>query len=324
MIRPTRLNESVLFILTRHRNSDSLPATKFAGPQKQVMNESVLLDFDHSVKPLPGVHTVPLGDRQEAIRYGCSLTDLDRLDAVLNRQGVAFPPVTFLGSGDFHHVSYLMIRRLRTLGSFQVVVFDNHPDNMRFPWGIHCGSWVHHVCRLPFVSRVTVLGITSGDIRGYHLFENHLRSLYSGKLTYFCLSPVPTLARVLGLSGIRDGRRQGNDLSKLIQDHILTADSHPVYLSIDKDVLSSRVVRTNWDQGVLTEESLIDAARFLKPHILAADVTGEISFHPYRRIWKRILSRLDGQSASPPPDLELHQRRHQTINQKLFSILSPA
>ena len=63
-----------------------------------------------------------------------------------------------MGSGDFHHVSYLLIERLRRLGrQIQVVVFDNHPDNMRYPFGIHCGSWVWHVSRLPFVERVHVV-----------------------------------------------------------------------------------------------------------------------------------------------------------------------
>lgn len=288
------------------------------------MNESVILDFDHSVKPLPGVRTVPLAEWEDAIRYGCSLSNMDHLETALNRQNIDLPPVTFLGSGDFHHVSYLMVKRLRSKGPFQVVVFDNHPDNMRFPWGIHCGSWVHHVCRLPFVSSVTVIGITSGDIRGYHLFENHLRSLYSGKLAYFCLSPVPILARALGLSGIRDCRGEQDDLPKLIQRLVLNTDSHPVYLSIDKDVLSSGVVRTNWDQGILSEENLINAVRFLKPYLLAADITGEISFHAYRQSWKKVLSRMDGQSSSPPPDLDRHQRRHQLLNEKLLSILSPA
>ncbi|MBI3596923.1 MAG: arginase family protein, partial [Nitrospirae bacterium] len=155
---------------------------------------ALILDFDHSVLPLAGARTVAMNEWQGVIRYGCSLADLERLEAALETKIDDGPRLSFLGSGDFHHVSYLMIKRLHSKGSFQVVVFDNHPDNMRFPWGIHCGSWVHHVCRLPFVSRVTVIGITSGDIRGYHLFENHLRSLFTGKLTYLCLAPVPPLA----------------------------------------------------------------------------------------------------------------------------------
>jgi len=168
---------------------------------------------------------------------------------------------------------------------------------------------------------VTVLGITSNDVRGFHLFENHLRSLYAGKLSYLCLSPVPTLARRLGLSGIKDCRDEQDRLSERIQSDILNVDSHPVYLSIDKDVLSPRVVQTNWDQGVLTEETLIEAVRFLKPRLLAADVTGEISFYPYPQLWKKALSRLDGQSPSPPSDLDQLQRRHQALNEKLVSIL---
>jgi len=287
------------------------------------MKESLILDFDRSLLPLAGVRTVALNDWQGVIRYGCSLADLERFETALNAQTDAEPRLTFLGSGDFHHVSYLLIKRLRFMGPFQVVVFDNHPDNMRFPWGIHCGSWVHHVCRLPFVSRVTVIGITSDDIRGYHFFENHLRSLYTGKLSYLCLSPVPMLARRLGFYGIKDCRNEQNRLPERIQSDVLDIDSHPIYLSIDKDVLSPRVVRTNWDQGVLTEENLTEAVNFLKPHLVAADVTGEISFYLYPQLWKKTLSRLDGQSPSPPLDLDQHQRRHQTLNEKLISILRP-
>jgi len=287
------------------------------------MKEPLILDFDRSVLPLSGVRTVAFNDWQEVIRYGCSLANLERFETALNAQTDAEPRLSFLGSGDFHHVSYLLIKRLRFMGPFQVVVFDNHPDNMRFPWGIHCGSWVHHVCRLPFVSRVTVIGITSDDLRGYHFFENHLRSIYRGKLSYLCLSPVPTLARRLGLSGIKDCRDDQNRLPERIQSDVLNVDPHPIYLSIDKDVLSPRVVRTNWDQGVLTEENLLEAVRFLKPHLLAADVTGEISFYPYPQLWKKALSRLDGQSSSSPPDLDHHQRRHQALNEKLISILRP-
>ncbi|HUK55759.1 MAG TPA: hypothetical protein VLY20_03795 [Nitrospiria bacterium] len=287
------------------------------------MKEPLILDFDRSVLSLAGVSTVPLNDWQRVIRYGCSLADIERLETVLNAQMDEGPRLAFLGSGDFHHVSYLMIRRLHSMGPFQVVVFDNHPDNMRFPWGIHCGSWVHHVCRLPFVSRVTVVGITSDDIRGFHLFENHLRPLYAGKLFYFCFSPVPMLARRLGLSGIKDFRDGQNRLSERIRTDILNVDCDPVYLSIDKDVLSPRIVRTNWDQGILTEENLFEAVRFLKPRLLAADVTGEISFYRYPQPWKRVLSRLDGQSPPSPADLDQHQHRHRTLNEKLISILRP-
>ncbi|MBI3804356.1 MAG: hypothetical protein HY282_11410 [Nitrospirae bacterium] len=284
------------------------------------MDQSALLDFDRSVLPLPNVRSFSLQDWEERIRYGCTLRDLKELEATLQSAPLGLPRLTFLGSGDFHHVSYLLIKRLEALGPMQVIVFDNHPDNMRYPWGIHCGSWVRHVCRLPFVSRVVVIGITSNDIQSRHLLENYLRPLYSGKLRYVCFSPPPRLARLLGLSSIQSSESDVDTLRRLMED-LLKSDRHPVYLSIDKDVLSPETVQTNWDQGRLEGESLLAAVAVLKPFLVAADVTGEISSYTYRTFWKRMLTRLDGQSPPLPTDLEKQQQQQQRFNQKLAALI---
>lgn len=286
------------------------------------MTKPVILDFDNSVQPLPGCRRIPLQDWQERIRYGCSLRDLAALEDTLNHHNLGFSDVAFLGSGDFHHVSFLLIRRMEAKGRIQIVIFDNHPDNMRYPWGIHCGSWVHHVCRLPFVSRVTVIGITSNDIRWSHLPENYLLPLYAGKLRYLCLSPISRLGRLLGLSGIRDFRAGEESLPHKIVSYLRDADRDPIYLSIDKDVLSSRAVQTNWDQGILTEEELIRSVECLQPSVIAADITGEISFYSYRKRWKKLLSTLDGQSPAPPAHLDQLQEQHHQINEKILKALS--
>lgn len=53
----------------------------------------------------------------------------------------------------------------------------------------------------------------------------------------------------------------------------------PVYLSIDKDVLSGDYARTNWDQGAMTLPQLKDAVRAIasRHEILGIDVCGELS-----------------------------------------------
>ena len=50
-------------------------------------------------------------------------------------------PFLVYGSGDFHHLSALWIRRLTE--PFVLVSFDNHPDwDVRPPrWG--CGGWIN-------------------------------------------------------------------------------------------------------------------------------------------------------------------------------------
>ena len=149
----------------------------------------LILNFDGSVQPFPGAETVELRGKEEAIRYGCGHGALQDLECHLRPILASRPKLAFMGSGDFHHVSYLLIKQLASLETpIQVLVFDNHPDNMRYPFGIHCGSWVRHVSQLPFITRVLVAGIASTDVEPGHVWENYLTPLYSGKVVYFCVN----------------------------------------------------------------------------------------------------------------------------------------
>lgn len=82
--------------------------------------------------------------------------------------------------------------------------------------------------------------------------------------------------------------------------HILDALHLPVYISIDKDVLSRKVLRTNWDQGIMTEaEFRHELDRFtMDPdiHILGVDICGEPAYNACRRLLDdtRDLRRSDG------------------------------
>ena len=82
--------------------------------------------------------------------------------------------------------------------------------------------------------------------------------------------------------------------------HLLDALHLPVYISIDKDVLSRKVMRTNWDQGIMTEaEFRCELDRFtMDPdiHILGVDICGEPAYNACRRLLDdtRDLRRSDG------------------------------
>ena len=164
--------------------------------------DPVVLDLDASVGALPGEHRLPLAEWQEAVRFGCTLSMLRRFTAAIDPRLPARHGPVLLGSGDFHHLSWPLIERCaarRAPRSLRVVVLDNHPDNMRFPFGVHCGSWVRRVARLPAVAQVHVLGITSGDIGWRHAWENHWAPLRAGRLVYWSTGVDVAWARRLGL-----------------------------------------------------------------------------------------------------------------------------
>ncbi len=243
------------------------------------------------------------------------------LDIALGEFAEMSPETIFMGSGDYHHLSYLLIKRYAALGHpLQVVLFDNHPDNMRYPFGIHCGSWVWHVSRLPFVSRVHVLGITSRDVEAAHGWENHLRNLRSGKVRYWCVGRNLGWMKGLGITQSRSFESTALMLEAFAGE--IGRSREPVYLTIDKDVLSPEDVQTNWDQGVMRLYEMRSAIDLFRTRIVGSDVTGEVSVYHYQSRFKRLLSGLDGQAEMEANKLARWQAQHQQVNQQILGWLA--
>jgi hypothetical protein len=293
----------------------------------------VVLDLDGSVGALPGELRLALAsDWQEALRFGCGLGRLQHFSAALQSQ---LPPFTehgtvFMGSGDFHHLSWpLIVRCVAAHGCtsqqpLRVLVLDNHPDNMRFPWGVHCGSWVRRVAMLPQVSHIHVLGITSHDIGLGHAWENYLTPLRAGRLTYWSVGVDTGWARWLGLQERFRCFPDADALTCAVL-RMLSADLQPTYLSIDKDVFDPSVVRTNWDQGVLQAHHAFSMISALRGHLAGSDVTGDVSAYRYRTAWKRWLSAGDGQqTAEVDAALPEWQVAQAAFNQELLRQLEKA
>lgn len=284
------------------------------------MRRSRVLDLDGSVAGRVVADVVPLLALQDRFRFGCSLGDLRWLAGSLDAALGPSPGVVFLGSGDFHHLSLLLIERAARAGALEVVVLDNHPDNMRWPGGIHCGSWVRHVVSLAAVTHVHVLGITSPDISASRLWQNYLLPLLRGKLTYWSVGrPATWLHRFAGRTAFRNFDSPDELCDAFCAEQRQRGAGAPVYLSIDKDVLSPTQVTCNWDQGCFEEPHLLRALTALHGRIVGCDITGEISAHQYRSRWKRWASALDAQPAVDPLKLERQQLEHVRLNARLQS-----
>lgn len=289
------------------------------------MRHPVILNFDDSIGEIEQSIKIDLTEWQESIRFGCSFAKYKKLAANIYAQLPAQIGTVLMGSGDYHHISLMLIERLKQQlkpkQQIQVVIFDNHPDNMRYPFGIHCGSWVSHAAKLPFISHVHVIGITSPDIGIFHAWENRLTPLLKNKLTYWSMDVNVNWAKKLGM---KNAFLKFNSPNELITAFIAEQyhDTSPVYLSIDKDVLSEEVVKTNWDQGKLKPYHLYDVIAALNDRIIGSDICGEISTFKYASRFKQFLSQLDQQPMISESDLKAYQSQQQALNLELLSCIS--
>ena len=285
------------------------------------MISPVVLDIDGSVGAQPGALVLPLGAWQERVRFGCGMRTFGDFSRALERTLPDKYGTVFVGSGDFHHVSHALIARRAADGPFKVVVLDNHPDNMRFPFGIHCGSWVRHVAALPWVRHVHVLGITSRDVAVAHAWENYFTPLRSGKLTNWCIGVDTGWAVRLGLGE----RFLSFDSTAELLDRFAESVRHdrtPIYLTIDKDVLSPATAHTNWDQGCMSEAEMMETIAHCRGRLIGSDITGDVSSYRYRTWWKRWLTALDRQPDVSGGKLAGWQREQHAINLRLMDALA--
>ena len=100
--------------------------------------------------------------------------------------------------------------------------------------------------------------------------------------------------------------------------------STPVYLSIDKDVLSAEDARTNWDQGCMRETELAVPSRPCVDASSAATSPARSRRRNYAQWWKRLLSAIDRQPPVGEPQLSEWQAQQHALNQRLLAVIEGA
>lgn len=164
--------------------------------------------------------------------------------------------VNFIDSGNFHYMSFLNLSKIKT--DFALHLFDNHPDAQEpiFPL-LSCGGWVlESMDKLKNLKQINFIGID------------------------------PILMNDVKTSIIKKGFiEQSFDEEKkvYIYNKAFSQDNLPVYLSIDKDVLSPLYASTSWSQGSMTLSHLTKEITklFANKTILGVDICGEIDNFTY-------------------------------------------
>ncbi len=295
-----------------------------------------ILDLDGGLTAQKGLReyrprVVPLRSWGPRIRLACSRGRFRSFESEL-AQGLGSPcdrtpTLTLYGSGDFHHVSLALLRRLE--GPFNLLVLDKHPDWMRGLPFLHCGTWLAEALRLPGLKKVYHLG---GELD----FDNSFR----------WLAPWPDLrsGRIVVLPAIRCFRGgawrrlphqplrrhpelpvDAGRLEQLLAPHREDLARWPLYVTLDKDVMTERDAVVNWDSGLLNLEevlAILQMARRLAAGPLAGmDIVGDwspVQVEGWFRTWWHLTEhpalRVDPLSAS---------RRNETVNRALLAALDP-
>ena len=241
-----------------------------------------------------GAHDIDLQDLGPHVRLWGTSADLERVRArlvsLMNDLDGDEPLVSWMGSGDFHHVSALLISHLSEIRKvpLTVVQFDNHPDWVANRGGIHCGSWVRHMLDQGTAQRVISIGMTSADLSWPELKGAGLAHVAAGRLVAFPVAPAHSI--VFGQYGSGPGHRQSGrrvmwtgtspDVNLESTARILSViETDAIYVTIDKDVLMADDADTNWDQGQMRLTGLLAWLRQLaaKHKIIGLDVIGDRS-----------------------------------------------
>jgi arginase family enzyme len=280
-----------------------------------------ILDTDGSVDaaalataaPWSSLTRVDLRDLGPSLRLWSRRRNIDAARARLAALEVPRPSVTFMGSGDFHHLAALLVERVEV--SFTLLHFDNHPDWVRLAPRWHCGSWVNRVLALPNVQRVVTVGCCSDDLVDPGRKGGNLPALNAGRLALFPWQHGASRVRRRIADGPghawRDGYIHWRNLADMPLQHasdaVLAAiPTEAVWITIDKDVLPESEALTNWDQGRMPLAALLAMLRAAgrRKRVLGADICGEYSPPRHANWLKRIESKMD----QPARDATDHEK----------------
>lgn len=184
---------------------------------------------------------------------GCNLYCSKEAEKEINERidGYGINGIHFIDSGNYHYVTKIMTDRIKK--KFSLVLYDHHTD-MQKPMIekiTSCGDWAGQVLEQnQNLVQLILVGPMENDIKQVDLKNKE-------KLITFSAEELKT----------------GKGKEKLKQ--IIT--DNPFYISIDKDVLDSNYIETNWNQGHMQLNMLEHLLKFFlkDKKIIGIDICGE-------------------------------------------------
>ena len=169
--------------------------------------------------------------------------------------------IHFFDNGNYHYMSKIWTDMVQE--PFSLVVFDHHPDMQEPRFGniLSCGGWVKKVLEEnKFIDNVVIIGVVD------HLVDELRAELSQAgdanildKVTFIKESELCEIAAPTSFSRTPTSFSRMRESLRFPTESGMTEGR--IYISIDKDALSTDYAATNWDQGsldVATLKEIID------------------------------------------------------------------
>lgn len=253
-------------------------------------------------------------------------------------KGSARDTVTFLGSGDFHHITSILLEEFDE--PITLINFDFHPDWTTATLRLNCGSWVTEAMKRANISKCILVGTSSDDISSFSIQMGNFGVLRDDRLEIYAYSHRPSVVFLRNIPQNISLKVKQNPFFKTVywtelKDKNLTEfflhvlrrlPTKKVYISIDKDCLSAEYALTNWTEGRFSLEELLLVLRLVRDNldIVGVDITGDYSKAKVCGIAKKAISYMNhprGIKALDYPDSYITGVNERT-NLKLLELFS--
>jgi len=217
-------------------------------------------------------------------------------------------PFTLYGSGDFHYLSALWLRRL--IEPVVLVSFDNHPDWAITPPRWACGGWINRALELEHVQRIAIWGCGNFECWWPHNIFGNRSAQRSGRLEVHPWADDRPM---------KDRQRRGAILRENWRDQFENFAAGlrgaNIYVTIDLDCLRAEDAVTNWESGRFTVADLEWALEKLRGHaqIIGGDICGAYSEPKYARWKQKFASNWDHPKLELPNADKIRQTNLATI-----------
>lgn len=158
--------------------------------------------------------------------------------------------IHFIDSGNYHYMTRIWLEKISE--PFDLLVFDNHTDMQPPAFGglLSCGGWIYDsVMELPLLQKVILIG---PDEEAFSRVEPEIRE------------KVEFLSRE---------KLCGMELMEILDFVKEQTGENPLYISIDKDVLCPEDADTNWSQGDMRLETMVQCLECAVTRCKAGDMT---------------------------------------------------